>query len=124
LAIWKRSRKQETSPGKESAPLRCSFCNKSQRDVRKLIAGPTVYICDECVDICRTIIVEDLSVEGDAALPAVNARCLVCHNQQEAAHMLPVRWGMVCEICARDVQDALPQAPWAGKAHDHPTEPT
>ena len=32
--------------------LRCSFCNKSQRDVKKLIAGPTVYICDECVDIC------------------------------------------------------------------------
>ena len=36
--------------------LRCSFCNKSQRDVKKLIAGPTVYICDECVDICLDII--------------------------------------------------------------------
>ena len=39
--------------------LRCSFCNKSQRDVKKLIAGPTVYICDECVDICLDIIAED-----------------------------------------------------------------
>ena len=38
--------------------LRCSFCNKSQRDVKKLIAGPTVYICDECVDICLDIIAE------------------------------------------------------------------
>ena len=36
-----------------------SFCNKSQRDVKKLIAGPTVYICDECVDICLDIIAED-----------------------------------------------------------------
>ena len=35
--------------------LRCSFCNKSQREVKKLIAGPTVFICDECVDICLDI---------------------------------------------------------------------
>ena len=124
MPIWKRSPRQETSQGKGSPPLRCSFCNKSQRDVRKLIAGPKVFICDECVDICRAIIVEDLSVPGDAALPAGNARCLVCHNQQEAAHMLPVRWGMVCELCARDVQEAIPQAPWAGRAHGDPTEPT
>src|SRR5688500_18663532 len=43
--------------------LRCSFCNKSQREVRKLIAGPTVYICDECVDICLDIIAEERSKE-------------------------------------------------------------
>ena len=43
--------------------LRCSFCNKSQRDVKKLIAGPTVYICDECVDICLDIIAEDRVLE-------------------------------------------------------------
>ena len=39
--------------------LRCSFCNKSQREVKKLIAGPSVFICDECVDICLDIIAED-----------------------------------------------------------------
>ncbi len=39
--------------------LRCSFCNKSQREVKKLIAGPAVFICDECVDICLDIIAED-----------------------------------------------------------------
>jgi len=39
--------------------LFCSFCGKSQHDVRKLIAGPTVYICDECVDLCTDIIRED-----------------------------------------------------------------
>ncbi len=43
----------------EGEGLKCSFCNKSQRDVRKLIAGPTVYICDECVDICLDIIAEE-----------------------------------------------------------------
>ncbi len=39
--------------------LRCSFCNKDQNDVRKLIAGPTVFICDECVDVCNDIIADD-----------------------------------------------------------------
>src|SRR5262245_19282128 len=46
--------------------LRCSFCNKNQRDVRKLIAGPTVYICDECVDICLDIIAEEREPEEAA----------------------------------------------------------
>jgi ATP-dependent Clp protease ATP-binding subunit ClpX len=44
--------------------LRCSFCNKDQNDVRKLIAGPTVFICDECVDVCNDIIADDRRVEG------------------------------------------------------------
>ena len=47
----------------ENEVLRCSFCNKNQRDVRKLIAGPTVYICDECVDICLDIIAEEREPE-------------------------------------------------------------
>jgi ATP-dependent Clp protease ATP-binding subunit ClpX len=51
--------------------LRCSFCNKSQREVRKLIAGPTVFICDECVDICLDIIAEDrmLEQQQETSLP-------------------------------------------------------
>ncbi|MGC8915885.1 MAG: ATP-dependent Clp protease ATP-binding subunit ClpX [Thermoanaerobaculum sp.] len=47
--------------------LRCSFCNKSQREVRKLIAGPNVYICDECVDVCLDIIAEDRAREAREA---------------------------------------------------------
>ncbi len=39
--------------------LRCSFCNKDQNDVRKLIAGPTVFICDECVEVCNDILADD-----------------------------------------------------------------
>ena len=52
--------------------LHCSFCNKSQNDVKKLIAGPTVFICDECVDGCNEIISDDMTVEsssGKEALP-------------------------------------------------------
>src|SRR5882757_10032224 len=45
--------------------LYCSFCGKSQHDVSKLIAGPTVFICDECVDICSDIIDEKLLRLGE-----------------------------------------------------------
>ena len=44
---------------RDSDVLRCSFCGKSQHEVRKLIAGPTVYICNECVEVCLDIIAED-----------------------------------------------------------------
>ncbi len=43
--------------------LKCSFCGKSQRQVKKLIAGPGVYICDECIDLCNEIVDEELSEE-------------------------------------------------------------
>jgi ATP-dependent Clp protease ATP-binding subunit ClpX len=51
----------------ESEVLRCSFCNKDQNDVRKLIAGPTVYICDECVEVCNDIIADDNRYENKGA---------------------------------------------------------
>lgn len=51
-------------PGKNGEKIRCSFCNKSEDQVRKLIAGPSgVYICDECIDICSEIIEEELEEE-------------------------------------------------------------
>jgi ATP-dependent Clp protease ATP-binding subunit ClpX len=46
-----------------SGTLKCSFCGKSQNDVRKLIAGPTVYICDECIELCNDIIAEEWEEE-------------------------------------------------------------
>ena len=52
----------------ESETLRCSFCNKDQNDVRKLIAGPTVYICDECVDVCNDIIADDARFDRKGGL--------------------------------------------------------
>ncbi len=45
--------------------LKCSFCGKSQKQVKKLIAGPGVYICDECIDLCNEIIEEELADRGD-----------------------------------------------------------
>src|SRR5213594_2476543 len=49
--------------------LRCSFCGKSQNEVKKLIAGPTVYICNECIDICNEIITDDQQAESVASRP-------------------------------------------------------
>ena len=48
--------------------LKCSFCGKSQKQVKKLIAGPGVYICDECIDLCNEIIEEELSETGELSL--------------------------------------------------------
>src|ERR1700727_1337194 len=47
--------------GDGGALLKCSFCGKSQKQVKKLIAGPGVYICDECIDLCNEIIEEELA---------------------------------------------------------------
>src|SRR3989442_594832 len=49
----------------ESDLLKCSFCGKSQKQVKKLIAGPGVYICDECIDLCNEIIEEELAESTD-----------------------------------------------------------
>lgn len=59
----------ETSGKGESSKLFCSFCGKSQDEVRKLIAGPSVFICDECVDLCNDIIREEIqdTVEGEVS---------------------------------------------------------
>ncbi len=57
------------TPTDGSEQLKCSFCGKSQRHVRKLIAGPGVYICDECIELCNDIVEDELSEEsGEAPL--------------------------------------------------------
>ena len=48
--------------------LKCSFCGKSQKQVKKLIAGPGVFICDECIDLCNEIIEEELADADDVKL--------------------------------------------------------
>ena len=48
--------------------LKCSFCGKSQKQVKKLIAGPGVYICDECIDLCNEIIDEELTAPAQLDL--------------------------------------------------------
>ena len=54
--------------GETSDLLKCSFCGKSQKQVKKLIAGPGVYICDECIDLCNEIIEEELAESSELGL--------------------------------------------------------
>ena len=48
--------------------VKCSFCGKSQKQVKKLIAGPSVYICDECIDLCNEIIDEEFVKNVDSGI--------------------------------------------------------
>ena len=57
-----------TRIGETSDLLKCSFCGKTQKQVKKLIAGPGVYICDECIELCNEIIVEELAEAGTLGL--------------------------------------------------------
>src|SRR6476469_7930061 len=58
---------------RDGASLTCSFCGKAQKEVKKLIAGPTVYICDECIGLCNDIIAEEIEKEdqsyGTSSIP-------------------------------------------------------
>lgn len=71
---------------KFDAHLKCSFCGKSQEQVRKLIAGPGVYICDECIDLCNEILDEEL-VEGQPS----QGRPSHEHNRRAPARKQPSR---------------------------------
>ena len=71
-------------PGREKDhTLYCSFCGKSQYDVKKLIAGPTVFICNECVDLCTEIIQKDAEkTEGkmiESNPPTIGGHCQHLH---------------------------------------------
>ncbi|OWU77627.1 ClpX C4-type zinc finger protein [Marinibacterium profundimaris] len=65
-ALEKMKRERDAARDKlaELRPLRCSFCAKTHHEVRKMIAGPSVFICDECVDVCARIV----SAEASPAL--------------------------------------------------------
>jgi hypothetical protein len=93
------------------AILVCSFCGKNQDQVRKLIAGPTVYICDECIDLCNDIIEEEVEKEPFATDSAettgvgpklVTPRVVTRYADEEVTHSSTaavdtVYW--VCEGC-------------------------
>jgi len=88
----------ESTSGDNGKLLYCSFCGKSQNEVRKLIAGPSVFICDECVDLCNDIIREEIQetgTEGDKAKLPIPAEINDILNeyvigQQKAKRVLAV----------------------------------
>ena len=67
-----------TNSGESKNTLYCSFCGKSQHEVRKLIAGPTVFICDECVELCMDIIREENKTTGTKAREGVPTPREIC----------------------------------------------
>jgi len=107
-------RQAEESPDEK---LYCSFCNQSQDQVRKLIAGPKVYICDECVEVCVDIISDDRTPEragthaGKAtpvASPMLTARCSLCLTPAVDEELVAVVGrGFVCRPCIWAIQ-AIP----------------
>jgi hypothetical protein len=94
--------KQKTSEQHDEPGLRCSFCNKTQNDVRKLIAGPTVNICDECVQTCVDIMADDAEAEGQRTASDGAA----AHETSENSHLL----GSACALCGLPLvlEEALP----------------
>ena len=57
--------------GDEKGQLKCSFCGKTQDQVRKLVAGPGVYICDECIELCNEIVEEEFNDDVEVELKDV-----------------------------------------------------
>lgn len=106
--------------------LRCSFCNKSRGEVRKIIAGPKVYICDECVDVCNDIIDGEFHIArkpglgyGVSAKPITEIRCAVCRGQKPFdSSVLILHHGVLCANCVSDVEWALAEKYELTKGND------
>jgi hypothetical protein len=103
-------------------PIRCSFCSKAANDVRKLIAGPTVFICDECVELCVDIIADDFGKSRLASYSAEEQKrsdhmvaalgravaCSLCGRPASANEVLAIGdRGVLCGECADAIEDAL-----------------
>lgn len=119
------SEPKDETPDMDPPPpsvLRCSFCNKSQHDVKSLIAGPHVQICDECVGICVDILIEDkkesshgVTVDGAVEpagrnwpTPGTLLLCGLCRTvtTPEQSVALPDR-GIICAGCVGAFEAAL-----------------
>ena len=107
----------DSHPGEKEAAspkLICSFCGKNQDQVRKLIAGPSVYICDECVDLCNDIIEGECEHETPAGqapqeptILDLDARCTLCHLPKPSEELLAVPdRGFICAVCVEAVKGA------------------
>ena len=89
----------------EEQPLFCSFCNKGQDQIRKLVAGRRVLICDQCVDACVEILAAPPGSMANEAAPAVvgsvtSACCSLCRTPTAVEKLVPiVGHGALCDAC-------------------------
>src|SRR5207253_10669922 len=91
--------------------LECSFCGKTQDEVQKLIAGPTVYICDECIDVCNEIIKDDgqTKLSPPGLIHPARIGGIVCPFCQQLAAdftFIPDR-GPLCVQCVAAIKAVL-----------------
>lgn len=101
----------------DEPPLRCSFCNKTQADVRKLVAGPSAFICNECVDVCVDIMrgtndepPREVLVPAAPGLSDANVvvTCTLCSLPVPRAEALAVAGrGFLCAGCCGEVEASL-----------------
>jgi hypothetical protein len=89
----------------------CSFCGKSQSEVRKLVAGPSVHICDECIELCKNILVEDLDADGERRSKSAKGRsrenrlCGICMEERESDELIFLpHAAYMCAGCLEDIQ--------------------
>ena len=95
------SSSQKPSERIEDKLLYCSFCGKSQHEVHKLITGPSVFICNDCVELCDEIIVEEDQQEGLSKKPEkAPMRCSFCNKtDREVEHVLTGPSVFICSEC-------------------------
>jgi ATP-dependent protease Clp ATPase subunit len=123
-------RKKAAEP---SPDLRCAFCGKSDEEVRKLIAGPQVYICDKCVLVCVGILADDRRTAGAAdpgiqstgaavpERPASDAWCTFCGNVADLATALLIEnRTLLCEGCVQNIAAAAKETQDQGSGPDKP----
>jgi ATP-dependent protease Clp ATPase subunit len=108
--------------GDSERELRCSFCNKARGQVARLIAGPNVYICNECIALCNEII-------GEVKLPPPKPEELCCsycnRPRSEVRFLLVGPKTAMCNKCADQRVALLEEEPDGAdpEAEDPPTEP-
>ncbi len=116
---------RRTSRQEEPAELRCSFCNKGPNQVRKLIAGPTVYICDQCVRVCVGILADDRTgIARQPSPPGVpfrswpdsDAWCALCGEVADLGTALLIEnRTLLCNNCVQAISTAARQAEPSGE---------
>lgn len=90
----------------ESKTVTCSFCGKNQQEVRKVIAGPSVHICNECVNLCDEILVKENVKEAASAVQSTEERlCGICMEPRETDELIFLpHAAYMCAGCLEDIQ--------------------